>query len=289
MKVSVAGGALLLSLLLGAKASADPPLWRVDGPHATVYLVGSAPQMPADGRWRTPALEAAAREAQEIWLLAPLGLPGPFTAIRMLTTIQTQGQLPDGERLSTLLSADGRQRLARLAAKYGVSLDKLDRMTPWNAQITLSLAARKRDGGIRGEPIERYVLAAAPHAPRKAFDNLETDLKLLISVPRKEQIYNLEDAMRRYEDPSFNERYGEAWEAGDLAWVYKERDERLRENAPVTYETLQVEPRRRWSDQIANLARGSKTVVVILEAQNFVGPEGLPALLRKKGLEVKGP
>jgi uncharacterized protein YbaP (TraB family) len=278
------------AMAVALPALADPVVWRVTGPHATVSIVGSTVAVPEDGKWKTPALQKAAAEAQEIWLVTPFGLPGPITMIRMLATMQSKGYLPAGQTLSAMLSPEGRARLARLAARDGVAFDKLNRMTPWNAQINLTLADRKRDGTIHGLPVERYVMAAAPRfISKRAFDNLEDDLKLLISIPEKEQIYNFEESMRRLDDPALNQRYGEAWAAGDLAWIARERDDRLRDNAPATYRILQLEPRSRWADQIANLSRGSKNAIVVLDAVNLVGQNGLPALLRRKGLQVEGP
>ncbi len=270
-------------------ARADPALWRITGPHASVFLVGSTPTAPPDGKWKTPALQQAAAGAQEIWFVTPFGLPGPLTAVRMLTTMTTRGYLPNDERLSQKLSADGRARLVRLSARYGVNFDKLDRMTPWNADINLALAARRKDGTMNGLPVERSIMAAAPNAPKRAFDNLEDDLKLLISTPEPDQIYDLEEAMRRDEDASLNQRYGEAWAAGDQAWIEREREDRLQAHAPTTYRVLQIEPRKHWADQIAKLSQGSKTVIVVLDAANTVGQNGLPALLRRKGLQVEGP
>ena len=273
-----------------SQAVADPSIWRVEGPHATVYIVGSTPAVPADGRWRTPALQQAAATSEEVWFTTPFGLPGPLTAIRVLATLQTQGRLPEGASLSSMLSPEGRARLARLAARDGAKLEKYDRMTPWAAQVTLGLAARQRDGTIKGLPVEQYILAnAARSAPRRAMDNLETDLKLLISTPVKEQIYDLEEAMRRYEDPALSDRYGEAWAAGDLAWIGREREEKLKSNAPVTYQTMQLAPRQHWADQVADLARKSKTVIFVLDASNLVGPDSLVSLLRRRGLKVDGP
>jgi uncharacterized protein YbaP (TraB family) len=118
---------------------------------------------------------------------------------------------------------------------------------------------------------------------------LGDDLNLLISTPQADQIYDLEEAMRLDEDATLNQRYGEAWAAGDLAWIEREREQRLLQHAPTTYRLLQAEPRKRWADQIANLAKGSKTAIVVLDAANLVGQNGLPALLRRKGLQVDGP
>jgi len=281
--------ALFSFVVAGGAAEADPAIWRISGAHGAVYLIGSTPATPADGRWKTPALQQTAASAQEIWFVTPFGLPGPVTAIRMLTTMQTRGYLPDDQRLSPKLSPDGRARLGRLAARYGLNFDKLDRMTPWNADINIALAARRKDGTMQGLPVERYIMSQAPSAPKRALDNLEEDLKLLISTPQADQIFDLEVAMRRDEDASLNQRYGEAWTTGDQGWIEREREAQLADHVPATYRILQIEPRKRWADQIVALSHGSKTVVVVLDAANLVGQNGLPAMLRRKGLQVEGP
>jgi uncharacterized protein YbaP (TraB family) len=281
--------AALLANATALPALADPAIWRVNGQHATVFIVGSTPTAPADGKWKTPALQQAAASAQEIWFVTPFGLPGPITAVRMLTILTTKGYLPDGQTLSAKLSPEGRARMARLAARYGPSLDKLDRMTPWNADIQIALKVRGKTGAAEGLPVERYIMATAPRGRKRAFDNLGDDLNLLISTPEADQVYDLEEAMRLDEDPSLNQRYGEAWAADDQGWIDRERELRLQQHAPTTYRILQLEPRRHWADQIAELSRGSKTAIVVLDAANLVGQNGLPALLRRKGLQVDGP
>jgi uncharacterized protein YbaP (TraB family) len=289
-RFQVAGLLIGVAMAATGPARADPAIWRVVGPRASVFIVGSTPAVPGDGKWRTPALQQAAASAQEVWFTTPFGLPGPLTALRMLATIQTKGRLPDHQSLSSMLSPDGRARLARLAKRDGIALEKLNEMTPWNAQITLALAARRQDGTIRGLPVERYVIANAPSsAPKRGLDNLEDDLKRLISTPEKEQVYDLEEAMKRYEDPSLSQRYGEAWAAGDQAWIQRERDDKLKDNAPETYQIMQVEPRRQWAQQVAAMARGTKTAILVLDAANLVGAQSLINDLRREGLDVVGP
>jgi uncharacterized protein YbaP (TraB family) len=271
-------------------AAADPAIWHITGPRAEVFIVGSTPAVPVDGKWKTPALQHAAAGAQEVWFTTPFGLPGPFTALRMLATMQSHGSLPEGQKLSSMLSTDGRARMARLAARYGQNFDKLDRMAPWYAHVTLGLAAKHQDGTSKGLPVERYVIDTAPRsAPKRAMDNLEDDLKLLIATPENEQIADLELAMRHYDDPAINQRYGQAWAAGDQEWIEHEQEDWLRQKTPETYRTMQLDPRKRWAAQIAELAQGSKTVIVVLDAANLVGQNGLPAILRRKGLQVEGP
>jgi len=261
----------------------------VTGPHATVFLTGTTPVAPADGKWKTPALQQTAASAQELWFITPFGKPGLITMARLGATVATKGYMPSGRTLSSILSPEGRARMGRLATRYNINPEKLDRMTPWYADVTIALAMRDKEGIAQGSPAERFIIASAHNPPKRAFDNLEDDLKLLITTPETEQVYNLEEAMRRDEDPSLNQRYGEAWAAGDEAWILKEREQHLASHAPETYRILQVEPRKRWADKIAALSKGSKTIVVIVDAGNLTGPNGLPTLLRKQGLQVEGP
>ena len=283
------GLAAALTLAAASAALADPAIWRVAGPHASVFIVGSTIDAPADGRWKTPALHDAAASAREVWFTTPFGLPGPFVLVRMAATLATRGSFPNGQTLSSLLAPDDRARLARLASRYHLDMGKLDRMQPWHAHVTLGLAVRKANGDSSGSPVERYILSVAQGAPRKAMDTYDEDLKLLVATPQDEEVISLEDAMRHYDDPTFDRRYGEAWAAGDLGWIEREREQWLQKNTPVTYRTMQIQPRERWADQVARLANGSKTVILVLDAANTVGQNGLPAMLRRKGLRVDGP
>ena len=46
-------------------APAHPALWVVKGPHATVYLFGSAHLLTKDRAWRTPQFDAALASSQD--------------------------------------------------------------------------------------------------------------------------------------------------------------------------------------------------------------------------------
>jgi uncharacterized protein YbaP (TraB family) len=263
-------------------------MWKVIGAHATVYIFGIVPpSMVGDVKWKSPALEQATAAAQELWFEAPLGLPGPITAIRLMSTLTTQGALPAGQTLSSLLSPEDAARLRRVAAKSGVSMDKLDRMKPWRADVELALA--RKEGTLKPGAVEQYVISASRSAPRHGFDNMEDDLKAIVTAPQKEQIANLARALGRYEDPAENHRYAEAWSSGDLGWIEKNRVEPLKSDAPTIFQRMRVDRPRRWADQIARLADEDTSALVLVEVANLVGPNGLPSVLRKRGLKVEGP
>ena len=279
---------LAASIALAQPALAEPAMWKVTGAHATVYIFGIVPpSMVGDAKWKSPALEQATGAAQQLWFEAPLGLPGPITAIRLMSTLTTQGSLPVGQTLTSLLSAEGAARLRRVAGKSGVSMEKLDRMKPWRADVELALA--RKEGTLKPGAVEQYVISASRSAPRHGFDNMEDDLKAIVTAPQKEQVANLERALGRYENPAENHRYAEAWASGDLNWIEKNRVDPLKADAPTIFQRMRVERPKRWADQIARMAGGDTPVLVLVEVANIVGPEGLAADLRRRGLTVEGP
>ena len=288
-KCTTAGWILALSTFaMVSAAHAEPAIWKVVGPHATVYIFGVVPpSMVGDTHWKSPALEHATTEARELWFEAPLGLPGPITILRLATTLATQGMLPANQTLTPLLSSEGAARLRRVAANAGVSMDKLDRMKPWRADVALALA--RKEGTLKPGAVEQYVISASPKASRHAFDNLEDDLKDVVTAPQKDQVANLERALGRYENPKENQRYAEAWAAGDLKWLEDNRNIPQKTDSPTTYQRFRIDRVRRWADQIIRIAQGDKSALALVEVVNLVGPDGLPTVLRKRGLTVEGP
>ena len=66
--------ALLVTALVAASpARADPPLWRVMGPHTEIDLFGSVHLLSDRTSWKDPALLAALSKADAVWFEIPLG------------------------------------------------------------------------------------------------------------------------------------------------------------------------------------------------------------------------
>jgi uncharacterized protein YbaP (TraB family) len=57
----------------------------------------------------------------------------------------------------------------------------------------------------------------------------------------------------------------------------------------VLYERLLAGRNRRWTEQILERLAGSGTTVIVVGAGHLTGPDGVPALLRARGLAIEGP
>ena len=281
----------LMGWLIAASAQAAPALWRVHGPKgAVITLIGTAPAARIDGAWRTAEFDQALAGADDIWFEAPRS-PGPVTFVRLFGVVAGKGFLPRGESLSGLLSPEGRERLKRLSLRLSLDPQKIETYQPWWADLSLALAFRDHLKGQDRDGVERYVMAHAPRAARMhSFETLIRDLEALVASPRSEQIADLEYGMRRREmglealEPDM-----EAWMAGDAARMGREIIAPFRARAPQSFGPFVTQRHDLWAAQLERLAMGQRKVLVVVAVSNLVGPDSLPAQLRRRGLMVEGP
>lgn len=278
---------LSLWLLAGA-AVAQPPLWVVHGPHATIVLFGSVHILPPGLDWEPPRLKRALADADDLWFEIPLDDASSLTATRLAAL---HGLQAPGESLSGELSVATRERLAKVARSCGVSVEGLDRLRPWLAEITLSLAVYRQAGAVQEDGVERQIAALVrPSVPRHAFETAEQQIGFLSSAPLSDQIASLEETLGELDEgPASYERVVTVWMDGDAPGIVREALDPMIKIAPGVYRSLVVARNRRWADAIYERLQGKGEAVMIVGVGHLVGPDGVPALLRARGVSVDGP
>ena len=76
-------------------AVATPALWKIDGPNGDIYLFGSIHLLPKGVNWRTPAVDAALKQAQTVTFEIELDDAKNFAESQRL--IGKLGLLPQGQ------------------------------------------------------------------------------------------------------------------------------------------------------------------------------------------------
>src|SRR5229473_2396607 len=144
--VSLAALSLALSpaATRDAAAQADAPaLWRVDGPKGRVFLFGSFHLLPADVKWRTPAVESALNGAAVV--VFETDFTGAQDPQASQALIAKYGLLPPGQTLPSVLPGSTRAELERAATDL--------RIPPTQSCAFEALAGRANLGGaIRHQP-----------------------------------------------------------------------------------------------------------------------------------------
>ena len=256
-------------------------------------LFGSIHVLPAEGNgqpldWLPPSLAADLAAADDVWFELPID---SVTEAKVSQLAVSRGLLPQGQRLSSRLSAQGRERLARIATRTGFRPDQLERFQPWLAETIISVAVFEHDGASGKDGVEQTLSARlGPNVTRQAFETPEAQISYLASAGPSEQLASLEETLRQIdEDPSAYMKLVQAWMAGDLGALDREAIEPVRTITPGLYQTLIRQRNVRWMQRLRQRLAGQGTSVVIVGIGHLVGQDGLPAMLRAQGIEVEGP
>ncbi|WP_174299854.1 TraB/GumN family protein [Caulobacter sp. S45] len=277
-----------LSIAGAGAARADPPLWRVIGPGAEIDLFGSIHLLSDATRWKTPALEDRLAKADAVWFEIPLGNAAQAQAVSLM---QAQGMLADGQTLSALLPPSLEARVVALAQREGLPAAAVEHMRPWLVELELELLFFEHQGAREDLGVEAQLNAAAPaHAERGAFETLADQVTMLASDPMAEQIASLKQTLDEIDtDPQIFARMADAWRRGDVQALVREVVTPMRKEDEALYRRLLVERNRRFAARIEQMAQGRQRVFVVVGVGHLVGPDGVPALLRRDGLKVEGP
>ena len=280
--------AVLLTTVAGA-ARADPPLWRVEGSHAQVDLFGSIHLLSDATRWKTPALEAELARAGAVWFEIPLGTDTQAEAAKLM---QAKGLLPTGQTLSGLLPPALFQRVSALAAREGLSVEGLQHLQPWLAELELTVVFYQHQGYREDLGVEAQIDHAAPaSATRGGFETLAEQVDIFADEPLAGQIASLKETLDEIDtDPGLFARAADAWKRGDVKAIEHEIVDPMRKDDADLYRRVLVDRNRRFADRIEAIARtGSGHVFVVVGVGHLVGPQGVPAMLRRDGFKVEGP
>jgi uncharacterized protein YbaP (TraB family) len=279
--------AIILLLAAATPAAAEPPLWTIRDADSTIVLFGSVHVLPADLDWRPDALDAALARADDLWFETDTDGDGQARASQAALA---NGYLPKGERLSALLTPDGRARLDRICGRLGLSPAAVDTLRPWFADVTLGVVALTRQGALASSGVEHTLADAAPDAARRTFETPEDQIAFFAGAPVADQLASLEDTLRQLdEDPDFFSRLINAWAAGDAVAIEALGVAPMKQVSAVLYDRLIVQRNRRWAEIIAERLKGSGETVIVVGAGHLVGGDSVPALLRARGIVVEGP
>ena len=277
----------LLLCLFAAPARAQPPVWVVHGPHATLVLFGSIHLLPPGLDWEPPRLKVALSQANDLWFEIPID---PSASLSAFQEASRRGLQPDGHTLSDDLDASGRSRLAHAAQACGVSVDALNHLRPWYADLLLSVASIRQYGAGSEGGVEQTLSAANRAIPRRAFETIDQQIGFFADAPMSDQVASLTETMGEIEEgPAEYQRLVTAWMASDTAAIRREAIEPLMTQAPGVYKNLVVARNQRWVRQIKDRLAGSGEAVMVVGVGHLIGPDSVPALLRAQGIRVEGP
>jgi len=261
---------------------AHPALWEVTGPKGgKAWLFGTVHALPRPVRWRSAAVDSAFEQADRIVVeVDDLGDDERMAAIFTHLSRST-----DRPPLSQRVAPDLRDDLARLLDKAGLRESEFADVETWAAALMLARVGRKPDESDNG--VDRAVIDAANGKPLVELEGAEAQLGIFDALPEKEQRDLLQLVVA--EDGQVDDEgaaLAKTWRQGDMRAIEAETRRGLLAD-PELREALFVRRNRDWTARIAAMLTHGERPFVAVGAAHMAGPDGLPAMLRAKGFEVK--
>jgi len=276
---------LLFCFMAGAiRSAAEPAIWVVKGPHATVYLFGTIHALQPDHPWQSAKIDAAIKDSGTLWL----EIPNIDDAASMQPLILQLGMDP-AHPLSSKLTPDQVAKLTKAAAGLPGGEALLESMKPWLAGMMLSLAPVLQAGLDPNSGVE-FVLKpefTKANKPVNGFETAEQQIHYFADMSDKAQINflasELDDADTAVD--KLNQLIA-AWYAGDLAKMDELNNADFRDKYPDLFQVLVIKRNQSFTTQIDQMLKGDGVSFVAVGAGHLVGKDGVPAMLEKLGYKV---
>lgn len=266
-----------------AQPGPSPALWEVAGPDgAKGYVFGTVHALPDGLEWKTPAIDAAVKKSDSL----VLEIVDPADAVAARATFSRLANTPGQPPLEARVDRDLRDELHAALAETRLPPGQFAALEDWAAALTLSFALEARDGYDPDNGADRALLAAAETRPVVGLETLEGQLGLFDALPPREQSALLDAVVAEAGDEKASRRLVAAWVSGDVSTIDREAHEGMMAN-PRLREALLVARNRAWAKRVAAMLHAGKRPFVAIGAAHVVGTDGLPALLRAEGFEVR--
>ena len=283
------GAVIAVALWLApAIAAAQPPVWVIKDQDSTIVMFGSVHLLPPGTDFRPQALKDALAHAEDVWFEAPMDAAGLSAATNAALA---HAFLPQGQTLSALLTPAGRARLAALAKGLGVPAEQLDRLQPWYAELTLQEGLFEQMGIKGADGVEEQLWGGlSPTAKRVTLETPEQQIGFFAEAPMNEQLASLEQTLK--DAPKARSDYQQllkAWMGADVHMLEKKVLEPLRKSSPGLYRRVVAQRNANWVAAIDRRLKGKGETLIVVGMGHLIGPDGVPAQLRRQGYEVIGP
>jgi len=266
---------------------ANPALWLVKGPHATLYLFGTIHVLKPNVDWQTPKVLSATNSSQT--LVEEVANLGDTEAMTPL--IKQLGTDPD-HPLSSKITKEDLAIIDTSIKQMGASGESvLEPLRPWLAGLTLSVLPMIKAGYDPQSGVD-LTLAGVFKTAKKPVNGLETveeQLHIFADMPLAQEVESLHIQLKQIDHAAADlDNTVAAWAKGDVETIAKiENDQFLKED-PSLYQKLVVQRNKAWTEKLVKLLQGEgdATTFVAVGAAHLAGPDSVQKMLQARGYTV---
>ncbi|MFA6220353.1 MAG: TraB/GumN family protein [Erythrobacter sp.] len=175
-----------------------PAIWKLADNDTTIYLFGTFHILPRSFRWRSPALEQAIVDADELVLETSNADSEAVIGEVLLSII---GGMDERTPTSERLSPDGARKWARLAQISGMPLEKFDRLPPMIALLAAGVSMSLQQGSTSENGVETVLEAEFADAgkPIGSIENAADVVASLLGIDEKILLADIEGDLARWD------------------------------------------------------------------------------------------
>jgi uncharacterized protein YbaP (TraB family) len=277
--------ALMLALCAGGAqaAAVDAPfLWKVQGPKATHYLMGSVHLLPASAYPLPAALDEAYAQTRALVLETdPVALEAPQMQAQMLQS----GLSASG--LTKEIDATLYARVREQAQKSELPPSACDRFKAWLCGLTLTLVEFQRSGldPEQGLDLHFHHRAQADGRSVSWLETPESQLAVFSDMTTAMSAQFLASSLDDLSEPGWRpEAMVDMWRSNDTAKLGALIDD-TREEFPETSARLIGDRNRAWVGTLVQKLNGATPQLVVVGAGHLVGKGSVVELLKARGFE----
>ena len=268
-----------------ASVRAEPAMWVIRDSDSTIYLIGTLHLLKHDSGWDSEKVRKTVSESTELWLEV-----ADLENQEELKPLIAKHGLDLEKPLSKKLNAAQRKKLSKIAKRYALPEANLEPMQPWLAAVLLGTMPLVKAGYDPKAGVDRMLRAQAVAEGDKVrgFESPEAQVRMMADLPQAVQIAFLTETLDDVEEGlELLDKIAKAWMEGDTETIGRLGVAEMKREAPAAYKKLLVDRNVAWSEQIAEILKGSGVVQIAVGAAHLAGPDSVQVLLEKRGIKVE--
>lgn len=264
-------------------------LWRLRRGAGTVYLAGSLHLLPPAAALPSPYQRAYAEAERLVLEIDPASLASPDAIGALMGDMMQRALLPPDRSLQALLGPSRWSQLLQAVVPLGLPPEGLDRVQPWLVNLlvmhqSLQGGDFRAESGVEGQLQRR---AVADGKPIEALETAAQQLELFAGLPLADQVAMLQQTLTEAAAvPAQLVELEKAWRRGDEASLEALMIRSFPEGSTSRVRFL-GQRNRAWLPAIEARLRRPDDTLVVVGALHLLGPDGLVALLRQRGLVLE--
>ena len=260
-------------------------MWKIEGLHNRVYLLGSIHLLREKDHPIPSAIYDAYDDADTLIMELDMDDVDPVATQAMTVEL---GLIQDDRTLADLLGPDDYAQAETLALAAEIPLNLLSRAEPWYAAMNVELMLLMRIGFNPALGIETHLMELAKRDEKEilGFETMRQQLEFLDGLSPEAQREMLMQALS--EGGAMLELMDsmiEAWRHGDIGFL----EENLlvdMQDYPELNQVIVVDRNLDWTAQIEALLDDDIDYLIVVGTLHLVGDEGVPGLLAERGHKV---